>query len=124
VVGLHRRVLTLDHVVERAPRRALERLLVPLLDRVLAALGLGQHRVLGADDQPLPGLYAAGSTGQGGLLLKMLSPPRPRKPGKKPPSSRGGRSGPPGRSRGKMSKARKKTRQKASRKKGAKGGKS
>lgn len=29
-----------------------------------------QHRVLGADDQPLPGLYAAGSTGQGGLLLK------------------------------------------------------
>ncbi|MEA3394966.1 MAG: FAD-dependent oxidoreductase [Pseudomonadota bacterium] len=30
----------------------------------------GQHRVLGVDDQPLPGLYAAGSTGQGGLLLK------------------------------------------------------
>lgn len=29
-----------------------------------------QHRVLGAGDQPLPGLYAAGSTGQGGLLLK------------------------------------------------------
>lgn len=29
-----------------------------------------QHRVLGADKQPLPGLYAAGSTGQGGLLLK------------------------------------------------------
>jgi succinate dehydrogenase/fumarate reductase flavoprotein subunit len=29
-----------------------------------------QHRVLGADDQPLPGFYAAGSTGQGGLLLK------------------------------------------------------
>ena len=29
-----------------------------------------QHRVLGANDQPLPGLYAAGSTGQGGLLLK------------------------------------------------------
>ncbi len=29
-----------------------------------------QHRVLGADDQPLLGLYAAGSTGQGGLLLK------------------------------------------------------
>jgi len=28
------------------------------------------HRVLGADQQPLPGLYAAGSTGQGGLLLK------------------------------------------------------
>lgn len=61
---------------------------------------------------------------QGGLLLKVLSPPRPRKPGEKPPSSRGGRSGPPGRSRGKMSKARKKTRQKASHKKGAKGGKS
>ena len=29
-----------------------------------------QHRVLGADGEPLPGLYAAGSTGQGGLLLK------------------------------------------------------
>lgn len=28
------------------------------------------HRVLGADDRPIPGLYAAGSTGQGGLLLK------------------------------------------------------
>lgn len=29
-----------------------------------------QHRVLGAHGQPIPGLYAAGSTGQGGLLLK------------------------------------------------------
>jgi succinate dehydrogenase/fumarate reductase flavoprotein subunit len=29
-----------------------------------------QHRVLGADERPLAGLYAAGSTGQGGLLLK------------------------------------------------------
>lgn len=29
-----------------------------------------QHRVLGEDDQPIPGLYAAGATGQGGLLLK------------------------------------------------------
>jgi len=29
-----------------------------------------QHRVLGKDDKPIPGLYAAGSTGQGGLLLK------------------------------------------------------
>ena len=29
-----------------------------------------QHRVLAANDQPIPGLYAAGSTGQGGLLLK------------------------------------------------------
>ena len=28
------------------------------------------HRVLGKGDQPIPGLYAAGSTGQGGLLLK------------------------------------------------------
>ena len=28
------------------------------------------HRVLGADDQPIEGLYAVGSTGQGGLLLK------------------------------------------------------
>jgi fumarate reductase flavoprotein subunit len=29
-----------------------------------------EHRVLGAGDVPIPGLYAAGSTGQGGLLLK------------------------------------------------------
>ncbi len=29
-----------------------------------------RHRVLGANDRPIPGLYAAGSTGQGGLLLK------------------------------------------------------
>jgi succinate dehydrogenase/fumarate reductase flavoprotein subunit len=29
-----------------------------------------QHRVLGHHDQPIEGLYAAGSTGQGGLLLK------------------------------------------------------
>jgi fumarate reductase flavoprotein subunit len=28
------------------------------------------HRVLGAHDRPIPGLYAAGATGQGGLLLK------------------------------------------------------
>ena len=28
------------------------------------------HRVLGPGDRPIPGLYAAGSTGQGGLLLK------------------------------------------------------
>jgi fumarate reductase flavoprotein subunit len=28
------------------------------------------HRVIGANDEPIPGLYAAGSTGQGGLLLK------------------------------------------------------
>jgi len=29
-----------------------------------------RHRVLGPDDRPIPGFYAAGSTGQGGLLLK------------------------------------------------------
>jgi predicted oxidoreductase len=29
-----------------------------------------EHRVLGAGDAPIPGLFAAGSTGQGGLLLK------------------------------------------------------
>jgi fumarate reductase flavoprotein subunit len=28
------------------------------------------HRVLDAQDRPIPGLYAAGATGQGGLLLK------------------------------------------------------
>jgi fumarate reductase flavoprotein subunit len=29
-----------------------------------------EHRVLGAEDKPIAGLYAAGSAGQGGLLLK------------------------------------------------------
>jgi len=29
-----------------------------------------EHCVLGKDDKPIEGLYAAGSTGQGGLLLK------------------------------------------------------
>jgi fumarate reductase flavoprotein subunit len=29
-----------------------------------------EHRVLTEGDRPIPGLYAAGSTGQGGLLLK------------------------------------------------------
>jgi len=29
-----------------------------------------EHRVLGAGDAPIPGLFAAGSVGQGGLLLK------------------------------------------------------
>jgi fumarate reductase flavoprotein subunit len=29
-----------------------------------------EHRVLGDGDRPIPGLFAAGSTGQGGLLLK------------------------------------------------------
>ncbi|HEY7758981.1 MAG TPA: FAD-dependent oxidoreductase [Burkholderiales bacterium] len=29
-----------------------------------------EHRVLGTQGQPIPGLYAAGATGQGGLLLK------------------------------------------------------
>jgi succinate dehydrogenase/fumarate reductase flavoprotein subunit len=29
-----------------------------------------EHRVLGDGDRPIPGLYAAGATGQGGLLLK------------------------------------------------------
>lgn len=29
-----------------------------------------EHRALGSDGQPIAGLYAAGSTGQGGLLLK------------------------------------------------------
>jgi fumarate reductase flavoprotein subunit len=29
-----------------------------------------RHRVLDAKDEPIPGLYAAGATGQGGLLLK------------------------------------------------------
>jgi fumarate reductase flavoprotein subunit len=29
-----------------------------------------QHRVLGKEGEPIPGLYAVGATGQGGLLLK------------------------------------------------------
>ena len=40
---------------------------------VHAAGGLAvdhEHRVLGDGDTPIAGLYAAGSTGQGGLLLK------------------------------------------------------
>ena len=40
---------------------------------------------------------------QGGLLLEVLSLPRPRKPGQKTPGSRGGRTGPRGKSRGSMS---------------------
>ncbi|MGB3626999.1 MAG: RNB domain-containing ribonuclease, partial [Henriciella sp.] len=40
---------------------------------------------------------------QGGLLLEVLSEPRPRKPGQQPPASRGGRSGPRGKGRGKVS---------------------
>ncbi len=41
---------------------------VTLTDGVLAVDT--QHRVLGQDDRPIPGLYAAGSTGQGGVLLE------------------------------------------------------
>ena len=40
---------------------------------------------------------------QGGLLLEVLSPPKPKKPGEKPPASRKGRSGPGGGGRGKLS---------------------
>ena len=40
---------------------------------------------------------------QGGLLLEVLSPPKPKKPGENPPASRGGRSGSRGQSRGKVS---------------------
>lgn len=40
---------------------------------------------------------------QGGLLLEVLSPPKPRRPGQSLPSSRGGKSGPNGRGRGKVS---------------------
>ena len=29
----------------------------------------GHHQVIGSDDKPIPGLFAAGSAGQGGLLL-------------------------------------------------------
>ena len=32
--------------------------------------GTGNLQVLGTGDIPIPGLYAAGSTGQGGLLLE------------------------------------------------------
>ena len=55
---------------------------------------------------------------QGGLLLDILSPPKPRKAGEKPPPSRKGRSGPSGRPRGKL---KKNSRQKSA--KSAKGGK-
>ncbi|WP_300378465.1 ribonuclease R [Henriciella sp.] len=59
---------------------------------------------------------------QGGLLLEVLSPPKPKRPGEKPPASRGGRSGPGGRGRGKLTgKPRKKGKTKD--KKTKKGGK-
>ncbi|WP_084396780.1 ribonuclease R [Henriciella aquimarina] len=54
---------------------------------------------------------------QGGLLLEVLSPPKPKKPGEKPPPSRGGRSGPRGKNRGKLSS---KPRHKGKKKKGGK----
>ncbi len=54
---------------------------------------------------------------QGGLLLEMLSPPRPARPGQKTPASRGGRGGPRGRPHGKLPKGKRKPH------KGGKGGK-
>lgn len=62
---------------------------------------------------------------QGGLLLEVLSPPRPRRPGEKPPASRGGRSGRQGRPHGiKTSKPRKSGKQgKAGKGRKPKGGK-
>jgi fumarate reductase flavoprotein subunit len=83
-----------DVYAEAPTLRALaEKLRMPMLEKSASALGeapfvaLGpvrsvfvhaegglavdeRHRVLGAGDKPIPGLYAAGSTGQGGLLLK------------------------------------------------------
>jgi fumarate reductase flavoprotein subunit len=68
----------LDESIASAPRARLARGPLIALGPVRAVFvhaegGLavdGEHRVLGADDRPIPGLYAAGATGQGGLLLK------------------------------------------------------
>jgi fumarate reductase flavoprotein subunit len=69
---------TLEASIAHAPRRRFEQgpsiALGPVRSVfVHAEGGLAvdvQHRVLGADNRPIPGLYAAGATGQGGLLLK------------------------------------------------------
>jgi succinate dehydrogenase/fumarate reductase flavoprotein subunit len=69
---------TLARSVAGAPRKRLERgpyiALGPVRSVFVHAEGGlavdAQHRVLGAGSVPIPGLYAAGSTGQGGLLLK------------------------------------------------------
>ena len=62
---------------------------------------------------------------QGGLLLEVLSDPRPKRPGEKAPASRGGRAGKPGRPRGiKTSRSRKSGKQgKAGKGRKPKGGK-
>jgi fumarate reductase flavoprotein subunit len=69
----------IEHTGKRGDARA------PLTESPLIALGPvravfvhnegglavdASHRVLGPEDRPIPGLYAAGATGQGGLLLK------------------------------------------------------
>ena len=54
---------------------------------------------------------------QGGLLLEVLSPPKPKRPGQQAPASRKGRSGPRGQSRGKVSSG---PRHKGGKKKGGK----
>jgi succinate dehydrogenase/fumarate reductase flavoprotein subunit len=92
VIGLARKLgmdpSTLQAAMRDAARRALRNsgsTLRPPLDPPFIALGPvravfvhnegglavdHEHRVLGKQDRPIPGLYAAGATGQGGLLLK------------------------------------------------------
>jgi fumarate reductase flavoprotein subunit len=59
-----------DHKFDRGPYIALGpvRSVFVLADGGLAVDQ--SHRVLGAGDKPIEGLFAAGSTGQGGLLLR------------------------------------------------------
>jgi fumarate reductase flavoprotein subunit len=69
---------SLEASIAHAPRRRLEQgpfiALGPVRSVFVHAEGGlavdARHRVLAADNRPIPGLYAAGSTGQGGLLLK------------------------------------------------------
>jgi fumarate reductase flavoprotein subunit len=69
---------TLEASIANAPRRRFEQGPFIALGPVRSVFvhaegGLAvdvQHRVLGADNRPIPGLYAAGATGQGGLLLQ------------------------------------------------------
>ena len=69
---------SLEASISHAPRRRLEQgpfiALGPVRSVFVHAEGGlavdARHRVLAADNRPIPGLYAAGSTGQGGLLLK------------------------------------------------------
>ena len=68
--------------------------------QALVASGSGKRFEMG---QPVKVRLEEVTPLQGGLLLEVLSPPRPKRPGEKPPGLRKGRSGPRGRGRGNVS---------------------